>query len=106
MVLRRLMETLIIELYTRRGWKQDVQDPDTNEFFMLKALIDKLNCDRRLHIQRRTVEGLNKGKELGDTAAHDCKIRIIKSDLDRIQSGVRLTCERLVFTIGESAPTP
>jgi hypothetical protein len=106
MVLRRLMETLIIELYTRRGWKQDVQDPATNEFLMLKALIGKLNGDARLRVQKRTIEGLNKVKELGDTAAHDFKIRIIKSDLDRIQSAMRLACERLVFTIGESAPTP
>jgi hypothetical protein len=106
MVLRRVMETLIIELYTRRGWTQDVQDPSTNEFLMLKALINQLNGDARLHMQKRIIEGLSKVKELGDTAAHDFRVRIRKSDLDRIQSAVRLTCERLVFTIGESAPTP
>ena len=105
MVLRRLMETLIIELYSRRGWSQDVQDPGTNEFVPLKALIGKLNGDARLHMQRRTIDGLNKVKEVGDTAAHDFRIRIRKSDLDKIQSAVRLTCERLIFTIGESAPT-
>jgi len=104
MVLRRLMETLIIELYTRRGWSRDVQDPDTNEFLQFKSLIDKLNGDARLRMQRRTIEGLNKVKEVGDTAAHDFRIRIRKSDLDRIQSAVRLTCERLIFTIGETAP--
>lgn len=64
MVLRRLVETLIIELYTRRGWKQDVQDPTSNEFLMLKGLIDKLNGDARLRMPRRTIEGLNKVKEL------------------------------------------
>jgi hypothetical protein len=105
MVLRRLVETLIIELYTRRGWSRDVQDPDTNEFLQLKSLIDKLNGDARLRVQRRTIDGLTKVKEVGDTAAHDFRIRIRKSDLDRIQSAVRLTCERLIFTIGESAPT-
>lgn len=105
MVLRRLMETLIIELYSRRGWSQDVQDPGTNEFMPLKALIDKLNADGRLHMQRRTIDGLNKVKEVVDTAAHDFRIKIRKSDLDKIQSAVRLTCERLIFTIGESAPT-
>jgi len=106
MVLRRIMETLIIELYTRRGWTQDVQDPTSNEFLMLKALIDQLNGDARLRVQRRTIDGLNRVKELGDTAAHDFRVRIRKSDLDRIQSVARLACERLVFTIGESAPTP
>jgi hypothetical protein len=105
MMLRRVMETLIIELYSRRGWARDVQDADTNEFFALKALIDKLTGDARLNMQRRTIEGLKKVKELGDAAAHDFRIRIRKSDLDRIQSAVRLTCERLVFTIGETSPT-
>lgn len=105
MVLRRLVETLIIELYSRRGWTNEVQDSDTNEFLLLKALIDKINGDARLHVQRRTIEGLNKVKELGDTASHDFKIRIRKSDLDRIQSSVRLTVERLIFTIGETSPT-
>jgi len=105
MVLRRLMEPLIIELYTRRGWSRDVQDHDTNEFLQFKSLIDKLNGDARLRMQRRTIEGLNKVKEVGDTATHDFRIRIRKSDLDRIQSAVRLTCERLIFTIGETAPT-
>ncbi len=104
-MLRRIMETLIIELYTRRGWQQDVQDSASNEFLMLKGLIDRLNGDARLRMQRRTIDGLSKVKELGDTAAHDFRIRIRKSDLDRIQSSVRFTCERLVFTIGESAPT-
>ncbi len=69
----RLMETLIIELYARRGWIHDVQDPDTNEFLMLKALIGKLTGDSRLRMQRRTIEGLEKVKELGDTASHDFK---------------------------------
>lgn len=105
MVLRRLAETLVIELYTRRGWQKDVQDPSTNEFLMLKGLIDKLTGDGRLSVQRRTIDGLKKVKELGDTASHDFRIRIRKSHLDNIQSQVQLTCERLVFTIGESAPT-
>jgi len=105
MVLRRLVEALIIELYSRRGWMSEVQDPDTREFLLLKALIGKLNGDARLHMQRRTIEGLNKVKDLGDTAAHDFKIRIRKSDLDGIQSSVRLVLERLIFTIGETSPT-
>ena len=105
MILRRLVETLIIELYSRRGWTIEVQDPATKEYLLLQALIDKINGDPRLHMQRRTIEGLKKVKELGDTAAHDFKIRIRKSDLDRIQSAVRLSIERLIFTIGETAPT-
>jgi Histidine kinase-, DNA gyrase B-, and HSP90-like ATPase len=105
MVLRRLVETLIIELYSRRGWTNDVQDPTTKEFLPLKALIGKINGDARLNTPKRTIDGLNNVKELGDTAAHDFKIRIRKTDLDRIQTSVRMTLEKLIFTIGETSPT-
>lgn len=104
MVLRRLVETLIIELYSRRGWTSYVQDPNTKEFLPLKVLIGKINGDARLNTPKRTIDSLNKVKELGDTAAHDFKIRIRKSGLDGIQSSVRITLDKLAFTIGETSP--
>ena len=39
-----------------------------------------------------------------NSAAPDFRVRIRESGLDSIQSSVWLTCERLIFTIGESAP--
>jgi hypothetical protein len=59
----------------------------------------------RAYVCKRTIEGLDKVKELRDAAAHDFKIAIMKSELDRIQSAARLTGERLVFTVVEAAPT-
>jgi hypothetical protein len=105
MILRRFVETLIIELYTRRGCQPEIQDSVTNEYFMLKALIDKLNGDPRFGMQSRVIAGLKAIKELGDMAAHDFRIRIRKTDLDRIQSSARVAIERLIFVIGASAPT-
>lgn len=106
MLLRRLAETLVIELYVRRGWEVDVRDPASNEFLMLKSLIQKLNGDSRLHIERRTIDGLERIKDLGNTAAHDFRIRIRRSDLNRLQTAARLSFERLVFKINETAPSP
>lgn len=48
----------------------------------LKALIDKLSGDARLYMQRRTIDGLKKVKEVGDTADHDFRITIRRSDLE------------------------
>ena len=95
MVLRRLVETLIIELYSRRGWTSEVQDPYTREFQLLKTLIDKINGDKRLHMQRRTIEGLNKVKELGDTAAHDFDQN--QEDRSRPNSVGRSPCHRETY---------
>lgn len=105
MILRRLVETLIIELYTRRSCQSEIQDKTTNEYLMLKALIDKLNGDPRFGMQSRVITGLKAVKDLGDIAAHDFKIRIRKTDLDRIQTSTRVAIERLIFVIGTSAPT-
>lgn len=104
MILRKLVEVLIIELYVRRGRQADIKDSSTNEYLMLKPLIDKLNGDPRFGIPSRVIAGLKNVKELGDIAAHDFRMRIRKSDLDKMQNSARVAIERLIFDIGTSAP--
>ena len=104
MILRRLVETLIIELYSRRGYQADIQEPETHEYIMLKALINKLNGDSRFGMQSRVITGLRSIKDLGDIATHDFRIRIRQTDLERIQSQSRVSIERLVFVVGAVAP--
>jgi hypothetical protein len=105
MILRKFVEILIIELYVRRGAHADIVEPTTNEYLMLKPLIDKLTGDPRFGIPARVIAGLKNVKELGDIAAHDFKIRVRKSDLEKIQNSTRVAIERLIFVVGSSAPT-
>lgn len=103
-LLRRLVETLVIELYHRRGWLDDLKDPDTGEFVTLKNMINKVCGDQRIGLDGKSHQTLKKLKEIGDIAAHDFRIAIRKSDLERVRSDVRFSCERLIFKAGRDSP--
>lgn len=104
MVIRRLTETLICELYAKRGWEDELKDPSTHEFVGLKSMVNKICGDPRIGLAKRVQEGLKKIKELGDIAAHDFKVRIRKGDLEGARSSVRFTCERLIYEVGVRKP--
>ena len=53
MLLRRLTETLLITLYHKRGWTDDLRDPTTNDFFTLKTIINKVCGDQRIGLETR-----------------------------------------------------
>jgi hypothetical protein len=100
MMIRRLAETLICELYASRGWEGELKDPTTHEFVGLRAMVNKICGDQRIGLNKRIQDGLKTTKDLGDIAAHDFKVRIRKSDLEGVRSSFRFTCERLIYEIG------
>jgi hypothetical protein len=104
MLLRRLTETLLITLYHKRGWTDDLRDPKTKDFFTLKTIINKVCGDQRIGLETRVQDGLKALKELGDVAAHDFRIHIRKSDLEKLRTSIRFTTERLLFKIGGTGP--
>ncbi len=95
LVVRRMLETLIIHLYEKRGWASEIK---TNEGYMkLQNLVDKVCGDGRVGLGKRPKEGLGHLKIIGDVAAHDYRVRVRKSDLERRRTELRLACERLIF---------
>lgn len=103
LLLRRLVETLIIELYHQRGWIGDIQDTD-GSFFKLKRLVDKVCGDGRIALGKNAKHGLQEVKKFGDIAAHDHRVKVRKSDLEAYRSDLRLACERLVFVTSRKGP--
>lgn len=104
-MVRRLVETLIIELYYQRKWLDELKDAETKEFVTLRGMVDKICGDSRFGLDRRIQEGLKKMKQIGDIAAHDYRIQIRKSYLKEIRDDVRFTTERLVFKISGTGPS-
>jgi hypothetical protein len=104
MVIRRLIETLIIELYHRRRWLKEVQNPTTKDFFTLKALINKICGDQRIGLEGRVQSELKNLKKLGDIATHDFRIKVRKFDLEKVRNDLRFACERLLFKITGTGP--
>jgi hypothetical protein len=103
LLLRRLVETLIIELYHQRGWIADIRDPD-GSFFKLQKLVDKVCGDGRIGLGKNAKRGLQEVKKFGDIAAHDHRVKVRKSDLEPHRIDLRLACERLVFVTNRQGP--
>lgn len=96
---RRLIETLIIELYERYNIKHEIQDANGNYFFC-SDLIDKLLSEKtKWTIGRNSAKSLPEIKSKGDLSAHNRRFNATKSDVDEIKSGLRIVIEELVHLI-------
>lgn len=77
---RRLMESLIIEVYIHADRTTEIQA--NSAFFGLEKLISKIRGDTALNLGRNTPKTMDAVKELGDTAAHDRTYITLQQDID------------------------
>jgi hypothetical protein len=97
-MLRRLMETLIIEAYEHLGRQTEIQDGDGN-YFMLKQLVERAigrPPHTGLKMGRDAKKNLEDVKSLGDRSAHNRRFVAHAPDLANIQTGVRTTAQELI----------
>jgi hypothetical protein len=98
-MIRRLLETLIIELFERHNIKDQIQDANGNYLFCAD-LIDKLLSEKKKWtIGRNSVKVLPEIKLKGDLSAHNRRFNATKSDIDAIKSGLRIIVEELIHLI-------
>jgi hypothetical protein len=93
-LIRRLIETMIIEIYETHGRAQEIQDKDGN-FLRLEQLIGKLSSGSFANISRNTKQLLKDAKVLGDTAVHNRKVLLIKDDIDSEKTNLRVAITEL-----------
>lgn len=97
-MLRRLIETLIIEGYEARLRPHEIRDAN-GEYVTLKHLIDRAidkSPTTGLSLGRDAKKALEQIKALGDRAAHNRRFVAHANDLTSIQSGVRVTVQELI----------
>jgi hypothetical protein len=97
-MLRRLMETLIIEAYEYLKRENEIKDGDGN-YFMLKHLVDRANGRPPhvgLNLGRDAKKNLEDVKALGDKSAHNRRFVAHAPDLVNIQTGVRTAAQELI----------
>lgn len=94
-MLRRIIETLIIECYEHLQRENEIKGKDNN-YLMLRDLIKKATNAGGLTLGRDAVKALNDIKELGDRSAHNRRYNAVKADLEKIQSGVRVVVDEMV----------
>ena len=92
---RRLLETLIIEVYEHFGIADDLKDTDGN-FKMFSGLLACLDNETQFNFGRDTKRGLKRFKDLGDRSAHNRRFNARRNDIDKIQEGLRVASEELL----------
>lgn len=98
-LIRRVVETLIIEVYEAKRKEADIQDRDNN-FFMLSILIDKMTTDTSWSLGRETKSAFPLLKNLGDRSAHTRRYLANKADIDKVLPGFRVVADELLHLAG------
>lgn len=97
-MLRRMIETLIIECFEAYGIDSVIKD-HRGEFLNLKEMIARFLSQDAWNIgrdARRHLEKLPKIKGVGDLSAHNRRFNATRNDIDRIADAARVTIQELV----------
>lgn len=100
-LIRKLTEALIIEVFERHRLENKIKDSDGHYFF-LSQLIGSLLNEKSWNLSRNTVNGLPKLKKLGDASAHNRRFMAQKSDIDKLED-LRMILEELIHLIDYSS---
>ena len=98
-MIRRFLETLIIELYEAKRRAKEIQD-SSGHFLMLRDLVDKVVAEPSWNLSRETMKVLPLLKNLGDRSAHTRRYIAKKPDVDKILSGLRVAADELLHLAG------
>lgn len=94
-LIRRLVETLLIEAYEHLNRENEIKASDGN-YVMLGAIVKHATGSSGLPLGRDTKKALGEIKTVGDRAAHNRRYTTKPGDLAKISSGVRLAVEELI----------
>jgi hypothetical protein len=99
-MMRRLVETLIIECFEKHGIAQKIKNPTTGDFLYLGDLVDKALQETTWNLGRNTKQGLPTLKNIGDQSAHNRRYNAHREDVDKVSTDFRVTCEELLYVAG------
>jgi hypothetical protein len=96
-MMRRLIETLIIECFESEKIADKIKDPRSGEFLYLKDLIDKALQEPCWNLGRNTKQALPKLKSVGDQSAHSRRYNAHREDIDKLIDPLRTVCQELIY---------
>jgi hypothetical protein len=97
-MLRRLLETLIIEAYEQLGRENEIKNASGN-YLMLGDLAERAcgeNGHRGLNLGRDSKKALKDARNVGNWSAHARRFLAHAGDLTKIQAGLRLLVQELI----------
>jgi len=99
-MIRRLIETLLIEAFEHNGIADEIKDANGN-FLPLEDIINRAIAETaKWNLSRDAKRGLPQLKQLGDRSAHNRRFNARRADLDKVIDGVRLIVEELLYISG------
>ena len=98
-MIRRLVETLIIETYEHHGIADTIKNPN-GDFFYLSDLIDSASSETTWNLSRNAKAALPRLKSVGDLSAHSRRFIAHRSDIDTIITDLRVVIQELTYLAG------
>jgi len=98
-MLRRLLETLIIEAFEKHGIAQNIQNV-SGDFLFLRDLIDRTVSEASWNLSRNAKAAMPRLKDVGDKSAHSRRFNAIRSDIDKLATDLRVVVEELLSIAG------
>jgi hypothetical protein len=96
-MMRRLLETLIIECFEAHGIASKIKDPKTGEFLYLSDLISCMLQEQSWNAGRNTKRALPNLKSIGDQSAHSRRYNAHREDIDKVIPDFRTACQELIY---------
>lgn len=95
-MIRRLVETLIIEAYEAHRLSAKITN-SSGDFFYLSDLISITLSETSWNLSRNAKKSLPKLKDIGDKSAHSRRFNAIRNDIDKVHSDLRVVVQELVY---------
>lgn len=99
-MLRRLLETLIIECFEKHSISSKIKDGNGNFKYLRDLIADMLSEDASVtgawNLSRNTKSALPKLKETGDLSAHNRRYLAQRTDLDKLIGDLRLVVQECI----------
>jgi len=98
-MMRRLCEVLIIEVYEAKGISANIKDGSGN-YFMMEALIKSVTTEPSWTLNRFTKRGLPKIADAGNLSAHSIRYNAHINDIDPLISDLHVVIQDLLGLAG------
>jgi hypothetical protein len=98
-MIRRLIETLIIEVFEENHIADKIKDGN-DDFYFLSGLIPAILNERTWNLGRQSKKALPKLKDIGDKSAHSRRYIALRTDIDEIKPYLRDVIQELVSIAG------
>jgi hypothetical protein len=96
-MMRRLIETLIIECFEQHRIAEKIKNPKTEDFLPLGELVDRVIQEPSWNLGRNTKQALPRLKNIGDQSAHSRRYNAHREDIDRLSNDFRVVCQELIY---------